>query len=204
MSAVQPNFDAAQIAFDPLRLEFLIRAILKDARTAIPVQVVAVHPGTGSPPAIGTVDVQPLVQTVDGSGKLWSMAEVYGASFSRVQSGSTAFILDPSVGDIGLATVCDRDISSVIAAGGIAGPGSARTHDISDLVYQFTIISSAITQYLQMTASLLKAVFPNINLNGVTISSSGTLAAPVLQSGNGATGSGNNVTVVDGIVTSVS
>jgi hypothetical protein len=204
MSAVLPNFSPAQIAFDALRTELLIRTLIKDIRTAIPVQVMAVHPGEGSPPAIGTLDVQPLIQTVDGNGKLWNLGVTYGASFSRVQAGTTAIILDPMVGDIGLATVCDRDISSVIAAQGLAGPGSLRSHDISDMVYQFTIISAAITQYLQLTATLLKAVFPNINLNGVTIDNAGTLTAPILKSGNGATGSGTSVTVANGIVTAVS
>ncbi len=218
MSAVQPNFDASQIAFESLQTLFLIQSLIKDIRTAIPVKVVAVHLGAGSPPAIGTVDVQPLVQTVDGSGKKWLLGVTYGAAFSRVQSGGTAFVLDPSVNDIGIATVCDRDVSPVITLGNalattsngqIPGPGSGRTHDISDLVYQFSIISAApITAYLQATAALLKAVFPNINLNGVTISNSGTLLAPVLQAGNGASGTfisqdGKTVTVQDGITTSI-
>jgi hypothetical protein len=207
MSAT-PNFTAAQIAAEALRHESLIRANIKDIRTAIPVQVMAVHLGEGSPPSIGAVDVQPLVQTVDGSGRLWSLGVTYGAQFSRLQSGSTAIILDPSVGDIGLATVCDRDISSVIASGALAGPGSARTHDISDLVYQFSIVPKAISQYLQATASLLKAVFPAINLNGVTIDSSGDLSAPTLAAGNGASGTvttetGYTMIFVDGICISI-
>jgi len=187
MSAV-PHFSASQIASQVRRTELLIRTLIKDIRTAIPVEVIAVHPGTGSPPSSGTVDVQPLVQTVDGSGRLWSLGVTYGARFSRIQSGSTAFVLDPSPGDIGLATVCDRDISSVIASGGLAGPGSSRTHDISDLVYQFSIYNSAeITQYILANASGITLLSPNtitikggqinlvgpINANGAVISDAG-------------------------------
>lgn len=213
MSAI-PNFSSSQIATEALRNELLIRSLIQDARTAILVKVMAVHPGSGSPPTIGTVDVQPLVSTVDGSGKKWLLGVTYGAPFGRIQFGGTGIIADPAVNDIGLAVACDRDISSVLALGAvlatpsnsqIPGPGSRRTHNISDLVYVMSIISAAsITQYLQLTASLLKAVFPNINLNGVAIDSEGTLTAPIVSSGNGATGSGNNVTVENGIVTSVS
>lgn len=187
MSAT-PNFLASQIASEALRQELLILSLIKDVRTAIPVKVIAVHPGTGNPPAIGTVDVQPLVQTVDGAGKLWSLAEVYGASFCRIQSGASAIVVDPSEGDIGLAVVNDRDISAVIASAGLAGPGSARTHDISDLVYVLSLRSAkAITQYLLMNSSGITMLSPNtitiqgqqinlvgpVNANGATISDAG-------------------------------
>ena len=207
MSAT-PNFTAAQIASEALRQELLILSILKDARTAIPVKVLAVHPGEGNPPAIGTVDVQPLVQTVDGTGKLWSLAEVFGVPFCRIQSGANAIVVDPSVGDIGLAVTCDRDISSVIAAAGLAGPGSARTHDISDLVYVLSLLSAAdITQYLLMNSSGITLLSPNtitiqgqqINLVGPVNQTSGdvTLASKVTVPNVDAT---TDVTVPNGSV----
>lgn len=210
MSAVLPNYDASQIVSEPQRIELLIRSILLGVRTAIPVKVLAVHPGTGSPPAIGTVDVQPLVQSVGSNGTPWSLKPNYGVPFCRIQCGSTAIVADPQVNDIGIAVACDRDISKVLATGAISMPGSARKHNLSDLVYLFSIISAAsISQYLQMTASLLKAVFPSINLNGVTINSSGDLAANELSAANGATGafeaeSGQTITVVNGIITNIS
>jgi hypothetical protein len=185
-----PNFSASQIASAALRDQLLVLSLIKDVRTAIPVKVVAVHPGQGNPPSIGTVDVQPLVQTVDGTGKLWNIDEVHGASFCRIQSGASAIVVDPSVGDIGLAVVNDRDISSVIASAGIAGPGSARTHDISDLVYVLSLLSAqAITQYLLMNSSGIKLLSPNtitiqgqqinlvgpVNANGATISDAGEI-----------------------------
>lgn len=186
MSAVLPNFDPAQITTDALRTELLIRALLLEARTAIPVKVVAVHPGQGTPPAIGTVDVQPQVQTVDGSGKLWSLATVYSAQFCRIQAGATAIVIDPAVDDIGLAVVCDRDITSVIAAAGLAGPGSARSHDISDLIYVQSVISAqAITQYILGNANGISIVSPNtITVQGQTVDITGeqiNLNGPVAQ-----------------------
>lgn len=178
MNAV-PNFSASQIASEALRQELLILSLIKDVRTAIPVKVIAVHPGTGNPPAIGTVDVQPLVQTVDGTGKLWSLAKVYGVPFCRIQSGGTAIVVDPSVGDIGFAVACDRDISSVIASADLAGPGSARTHDISDLVYVLSVISAtAVTQYILANSSGITMLSPNtITIQGQQIN----LVGPVNQ-----------------------
>ncbi|MGH8328021.1 MAG: baseplate assembly protein, partial [Steroidobacteraceae bacterium] len=125
MSGIIAPYSAAQITAEGYQIELMIRAALLRARTAIPVKVAAVYPGTGSPPSIGTVDVQPLVETVDGSGRLWSLGTVYGAPFVRLQGGTSAVVLDPQVGDIGLAVVCDRDITSVLATGAEAAPGSA-------------------------------------------------------------------------------
>jgi hypothetical protein len=165
MSTAVPNYTPGVLVADALRQELLVRALLSDARFAVPVKVIAVHPGDGSPPSIGTVDVQPLVQTVDGSGNLWAIDTVYGARFTRWQSGGSAFIVDPTDGDIGIALVCDRDITAVIASGGqLSGPGSARMNDISDLVYLGSIISAkAITQYVLQ------------NDNGITVLSPGTI-----------------------------
>lgn len=192
----QPNFSPSQVSVEALRDQALMLSLIKDIRTAMIVKVKAVHPGAGSPPSIGSVDIQPLVQTVDGAGRLWSLGVTYGASFSRVEAARNAIVMDPGVGDIGLATACDRDISSAVAAGGLAGPGSARTHDISDLVYQFTIISAAqIEQYIWFAAG--------INIQSPVVSTSDNLSV-----GTGATGSftdltGQVCTVQNGIITNI-
>ena len=199
MSAVFTNFDPSSITTEARRVHALILSLIKDVRTAIPVKVVAVHPGAGTPPVIGTVDVQPLVQTVDGSGKLWALGVTYGATFCRIQAGATAIVVDPAVNDIGLAIACDRDISSVLALGAalatpsndqIPGPGSARTHDISDLVYLYSVVSAAaITQYILANAEGITLLSPNtitiqgaqinmtgpINANGATVSNAGEI-----------------------------
>jgi hypothetical protein len=187
---VTQNFSAAELFTEALRTKLLVLSLIKDIRTAITVEVKAVHPGTGNPPSIGTVDVQPLVQTVDGSGKLWNLGVTYGVPFCRPQSGGNAIVMDPAVGDIGLAVACDRDISSVLAAAGLAGPGSGRTHDISDLVYVFSLLSAQeVTQYILVNANGISIVSPGtialqgaqinltgpINANGATISDAGEI-----------------------------
>jgi hypothetical protein len=185
---VVPNFSASQVISEGQRTELLIRSILAGVRTAIPVKVLAVHPGAGSPPAIGTVDVQPLVQSVGGS-RAWSLKPNYGVPFCRIQSGATAIVADPQVDDIGIAVACDRDISKVLATGGgLSMPGSARKHNLSDLVYVLSIISAAeITQYILANSNGITLLSPNtitiqggqinlvgpVNANGATISGTG-------------------------------
>lgn len=193
MTDVTPNFSASQIASEALRQELLILSLIKDVRTTIPVKITAVHPGQGTPPQIGTVDVQPLVQTVDGNGKLWSLGVTYGAQALRIQAGATAIIVDPAVGDVGLAVACDRDISSVIAAMGIAGPGSARTHDISDLVYLFTLVSAtAPARYIwgKPNGDITALTDGTLTLQGAQIN----LIGPVTQT-NGDVTMGSKLTI---------
>ncbi|HEX5461058.1 MAG TPA: hypothetical protein VFX20_13925 [Steroidobacteraceae bacterium] len=185
-TVVTPGYTAAGISSEARRTQLMIRTLLLGARFATPVKVIAVHPGEGSPPAIGTVDVQPLVQIVDGDGKLWPMGLVYGVPFARLQAGGTAVVIDPVVDDIGLAVACDRDISSVMASGGqLSGPGSARTNSVSDLVYVASILSTAeTTQYLLMNPSGITLLSPQritiqapqINIVGAVTQSEGDVS----------------------------
>ncbi len=109
-------------------LDFVIRMVLADDRQADIVKVIAVHGGgTGSPP---TVDVQPMVNQVDGFGNQTPHGVVYGLPCFRLQGGNGAVILDPVVGDKGLAVFCDRDISTVKATGAdLAARGLFRQRD---------------------------------------------------------------------------
>ena len=80
------------------------------------------------------------------------------------------------VGDIGVASVCDRDISTVKNAKIVSAPGSNRKNDLSDIVYLMTIIGSAPTQYVQFSSagitihSPTKVVVsaPNVEINAST------------------------------------
>jgi hypothetical protein len=120
---------------DPFsELLFVINTVLAQVNVATLVQVKAVH-SNGRGAAVGTVDVQPLVNQTTGSGQAVPHTTIYGLPFFRAQGGSFAFIADPVVGDIGIALFCDRDISSVKAAAAQALPGSARRFSWSDGIY---------------------------------------------------------------------
>lgn len=116
-------------------ISFIVRQRIALLDTMKLVQIVAVHPGTGTPPIAGTVDVQLLVQQIDGSGNVQSNGVVYGIPFFRLQGGKWAVICDPDVGDFGYVVCSDRDVSNVVKNPGQATPGSYRKYSVSDGVY---------------------------------------------------------------------
>jgi len=139
---------ASDAATEVGRINYVIKAALSGMRTAMPVMVQNVTNSGGVEP-IGYVDVQPLVSAVDGSGQVWDHGTIYNVPYMRIQGGSNGIILDPVIGDIGIATVCDRDISTVKESQDVSAPGSNRKNDMSDMVYLMTIIGAAPTQYVQ-------------------------------------------------------
>lgn len=82
-----------------------------------------------------TVDIQPCVNQIDGSGSPWPHGTIYGAPYIYFQGGINAVVIDPAVGDIGLALFASHDISSVIANSAPANPGSKRRFDPADAMY---------------------------------------------------------------------
>jgi hypothetical protein len=168
--SLQTNHVSADVSSEISRLYFIIRAALSGVRTSVPVQVLSVT-NSGGVSQIGKVTVQILVNAIDGAGVAWPHGPIANVPYMRIQGGSNAVILDPQVGDIGIASVCDRDISSVKNSGVAGNPGSTRKHDISDMVYLMTIIGAAPTQYVQFNASGISVVSPTKI----------TLAAPTVE-----------------------
>ena len=118
------------------KVSFVIKMAMAKINVATLVQVVAVYPGTGSPDECGSVDVLPLVGLVDGAGAIWPQTTVFGLPYFRLQGGTAAVIVDPVVGDVGLAVFCDKDMTSIKATNGQAGaPPTARRFDMADGFY---------------------------------------------------------------------
>ena len=113
---------------------------------------------------------------------------VYGIPTVRSQSGGSAIIMDPSVGDVGIMSVADRDISSVKENNGAqSNPGSYRTHDFADGVYHGPMLNATPSQYIHFTENGVVMSTPgglsittgtNITINGVTITPGGDIIAP--------------------------
>jgi hypothetical protein len=181
---IQTNHVASDAASEVGRMNFIIRSALSGLRTAMPVKVIAVSNAGGISP-IGTVDVQPLVSAVDGNGTAWEHGIIYNVPYMRIQGGSNGIILDPIVGDVGIATVCDRDISTVKNTGAVSAPGSNRKNDMSDMVYLMTIIGAAPTQYVQFNSSGIAVHSPvKVNITAPEIDATATslihLTAPTV------------------------
>ena len=157
------------------RLQFIINSALSGVRTAIPVLVKAVS-NNGSLSPIGTVAVQPMVSMLDNSGNAWPHGIIYNVPYMRIQGGANGVIIDPVVGDIGIATVCDRDISTVQNTGKVGAPASLRKNDMSDIVYLMTIIGAAPTQYIQFNSAGITITSPTtVTINATDIKINGKL-----------------------------
>lgn len=159
-------------------MDFMIRQALGQTRTMVPVRVVAVHGGGVDRPP--TIDVQPLIKQTNGVGDSYSHGIVYGIPVARSQSGGSAIIMDPSVDDVGIMSIADRDISSLKENNGAESlPGSRRTFDMADGVYHGPMLNAAPTQYVQFTPDGIVIQTPgSITLNGVTITPAGDIIAP--------------------------
>ena len=114
---------------------YIVRQMMATLSVMKLVKVTAVHPGSGTPPVAGTVDVQLLVNQVDGNGNPVKHGTVYGLPYFRL--GSTwQVVIDPVVGEYGYIVCADRDSSLVISnKGGQQNPGSFRQYDIADGIY---------------------------------------------------------------------
>lgn len=130
------------------RVSFAVRRILAQYRTLVPVKVIAVAAGQGSPPGPGTVSVQPLVQQIDGSGNATSHGTVNGIQCARMQGGPWTIIVDPAVGDFGFVICADRDMSGVVANSAESPPGSRRMQSLSDGIYVGQILNPVSKAYL--------------------------------------------------------
>jgi hypothetical protein len=116
---------------------------------------------------------------IDGFGKITPHVTVFGLPYLRIQGGANAVIIDPQVGDIGVAVFASRDISQIKATRKQGGPGSGRSYDWSDGIYLSTVLSaSAPTQYIQFNADGISVVSPSGQI---------TLTADSIQAGSSPT-----------------
>lgn len=162
--------------------EFMVRMILGKMATATLVKVVACT-NSGSVSPVGFVDVQPLVNQLDGAGKAFPHGVIYNLLYFRLQGGANAVIIDPQPGDIGMAAFANRDISSVKANKSQSNPGSFRQFDMADGMYFGGMLNATPSQYVQFSGSGITITSPTaITLNAPTItmnaSTSITATAP--------------------------
>lgn len=140
-------------------VDFMVRMILGQLATATVVRIEAVT-SAGELAPCGTVDVLPLVAQVDGEGTTHPHGTVYGLPYFRLQGGADAVIIDPVVGDIGIAIFASRDISSVKTNKGPSPPGSQRQFSMSDGMYLGGLLNGTPTQYFRFSADGIEVVSP--------------------------------------------
>ena len=140
-------------------LAFLIQSMIGRIATATLVQVQAVTNAGGVSP-VGFVDILPMVNQIDGAGVATQHLTIFRCPYLRLQGGANAVILDPQVGDIGIALFADRDISSATANKAPSNPGSARRFDMADGLYLGGVLNGAPSQYVQFSSAGIKLHSP--------------------------------------------
>lgn len=174
---------------------FLIQSQILNLNTSLPVEVLSVN-ATGVNP-VGHVSIRILVDQLTGDNKTIPHGEIPNVPYFRLQGGNNAVIIDPEIGDIGMANFASRDITAVKNARMQAPPGSLRSYDFSDAMYSGGYLNKAPTQYIQFTAggilihspSNIKLQAPIIDIQATTVN----IAANLNVTGNAAfTGTMNN------------
>jgi hypothetical protein len=156
-------------------LQFMIQQALNSVSTAIPVQVQAVS---------GLfVDVLPLVSSVDGYGNAVEPTTLFHLPVFRYHAGVGAVILDPVVGDKGLAVFAQADASNVNdGTGAPQQPASFRKHSMSDGFYIGGFHNAAPTVYVEIKQSGEVVI---VAPNKLTVTSpTATFSGNVTMSGN--------------------
>lgn len=156
------------------KVAFLVRMMMNRMSTVTLVQVKAANIPT-QPGAAGTVDVTPLVNLTAGDGTVTKHGVLHGLPYLRMQAGTWGIILDPQVGDIGIAIFADRDISSVKKNKAVSNPGSARRFDMADGIYLGGVLNTgSLNQYLQFRSTGVRLIdqlnsFIRFNATGFTL-----------------------------------
>lgn len=167
MTAVATQLPS-DVATEYATLQFIVRSLLGRIATATLVRVVACTNDGGISPW-GTVDVQPLISQVAGSGQVVPHKNLFKLPYCRLQGGTSAVILDPAAGDLGVAVFASRDISALktqsaidAVKGGEPGvpPGSARQYDMSDGLYLGGVLNGVPTQYVAFSDEGITVVSP--------------------------------------------
>lgn len=123
------------------------------------IELVRVTAVKGTAPNL-TVDVLPLVTQTDVSQGMIENSIIFGCPVFRLQRGSSAIIMDPVIGDIGMMAVCDRDTTQVRATLEPAVPGSNRKHSKSDGLYLGGFMNAHPTEYVRFNGSQIDIITP--------------------------------------------
>jgi hypothetical protein len=142
---------ARDIGDDFSALSFVIRQMIGQTATATLVRVLAINRSDIAP--VGYLDCQPLVQQMDGAGRAQAPAILHNLPWFRLQGGVNAVILDPAVGDIGIAVFASHDISRVKNTRATGLPGSRRRFDWGDGLYLGGFLNGTPQNYVRFDSN---------------------------------------------------
>jgi hypothetical protein len=148
-------------------LSFMIQqAIREQVNTCIICKVVGVSDGY--------VDVLPLVTQVSGKDEAIAPTTLYHLPYMRYHAGIAAVILNPVVGDIGLAVFAGKDCSNVkVGTSEPVPPASFRDNSMANGFYIGGFLNQAPSVFVELTqGGAVNITAPGgVNINGnVTVS----------------------------------
>jgi hypothetical protein len=155
------------------------RGLNRTAKATI-VQVTKVST-TGQVAPVGMVSVSPLVKMQDALGNVHAHSEMHNLPYFRMQGGADkAVILDPKVGDIGVAVFADRDISTAVknnsgwdgtkkVSDAQSPPGSFRQHDMADGMFFGCFLGGSPTSYVQFQDNGSIAISPDAGTTSLLV-----------------------------------
>jgi hypothetical protein len=155
-------------------LSFMIQqAIREQVNTCIICKVVGVSDGY--------VDVLPLVTQVSGKDEAIAPTTLYKLPYMRYHAGVAAVILDPVVGDIGLAVFAGKDCSNVkVGTSEPVPPASFRDNSMANGFYIGGFLNQAPSVFIELTqGGAVNITAPG----GVNINGSVTVSGDVVASG---------------------
>lgn len=170
------------------QLSFMIRTMIGEVNTCLPVVVKEVMAGNGS---VGYVKAKPLVNNMDAQGNAVDVPIIPSLPYFRLQGGKVAVITDPIVGDIGIAIFAQKDTSNVVA--GTSEPvqaGTFRKFSMSDGWYIGGFLNQNPETFLQLNQDGTAVLTAN---SGVTINGNVTVNGTITSTGD-ISGNGHSLT----------
>lgn len=131
-------------------LQAVIKSLVGKIHTNQLVEVVGIYDSDDLAP-VGFVDIKQLVPMIDGSNNVYDTGIIKKVPYFRLQGGANAIVINPKVGDIGLAGFCERDISMVKRNRKLSPPNTRRQYSINDAVYWGGFLNGTPEQYIQFT-----------------------------------------------------
>lgn len=128
------------------QISFQIRQMMGHLHVAHLVKVVAVDIKNDH---VGMVSVTPMTHQRLASEAFLPHGTQHELPYFRIQGGSNAVIIDPKIGDIGVAIYCDRDITKVKITRDNAGPDSYRQHAMEDGLYLGGFLNGKPEQFVE-------------------------------------------------------
>lgn len=157
------------------QIAFIVTQLFGKLQTATVVKVLSCTNDGGLSP-VGTVDLLPLVNQVDGNGSPTPHGPISNIPYFRLQGGTNAVVMDPQVGDLGIAIFASRDISQVKVTKDAALPGSLRQYDWQDGLYVGGLLNGSPQQFIQFNQDGISISSPNtITIAATTIALQGNV-----------------------------